>query len=338
MKKKCVFLMMLTTALIWAGCSKTEVETPAPESNEIRLQSSVRDILPSTRRAYEGTDLSANPLTALVLTSLVAKNYTSPYCEGTMTFNSSGAVSYNKPIINGAYSFPGTSTMTYLTGLHPGTGWDTSTTPGTPVFNLTGKDDVMFAPEQSTSLQQVNSGTYATLPFTHQLTLMKLSFYGDVQSAGNVKVNAAELIKVNNAPIPATVEAAISSNTQALNFSGSTNTLACYAKDTDNPYSGVSYTLTGAAVEQAYILAPPVANAAGGNDEYTFRISYLDASNNPKAMDVNVDLKTTTGGPAFTGSTKGTAFNITFKFVGGQIEAQATVTDWVQGGSFEEEI
>lgn len=338
MKKKYLFLM-LTTLLLWAGCSKTEVVNPVePDNLEIKIQSSVRDVLFSTRGAYEGTDLTTNPLTALVLASQTTKNYATLHCNGTMTFDGSGAVSYNKPITSGSYVFPGQTTNIYLTGLHPASGWDVTTTPGTPVFTLTGKDDVMLAPEQSTVLALVNAGTYATLPFTHQLTLMKLSFYGDAQAVGKVKVTDVELIKVNEAIIPATTQATISAATQEITFTGSLASLPCYISGADDTYTGQSYTLTATASEQAYVLAPPVANAAAGNNEYTFKVSYLDANNSPKAMDVNVDLKVATGGAAFTGSTVGTAFNITFKFVGGQIEALASITDWTLGGSFEEEI
>lgn len=337
MKKMYVFLLL--SALLWTSCSRTEVVNPVdPDNQEIKLQTRVRDMLSSTRGAYEGTDLSANPLTAMVLASLTTKNYTTLHCNGTMTFNGTGAVSYNKPVTSGSYLFPGSTTRVYLTGLYPGTGWDVGTVPGTPSFTITGKDDVMLAAEQETMLAMVGSGTYATLPFTHQLTLLRLSFYGDAQALGKVKVTDALLLKVNGAAIPVTAQAGISSATQAITFTGSDPSLPCYLTGTDNAYAGQAYDVTDTPVEQAYVLAPPVSNAAAGNNEYTFRISYLDQNDATKVLDVNVDLKVTTGGASFTGSTVGTAFNITFKFVGGQIEAQATVTDWTIGGTFEEEV
>lgn len=331
MKKKYVYLWMIAAA--FASCAENEVVDPfEPTDVELELRSEVRNITASssTRAAYEGTDLTANPITALVLATATSFDYSSLYCNGTMTFNGSGNISYNKPVTAGTYTMPAAATI-YLSGLHPGTGWNVATA---PTFDLTGKDDVMFAGEENTSISDMTSGTFATLKFNHQLTLLKVSFLGD-DKAVDYKVNSIELVKVNEGGIPAKVTANLGSP-QSITFSGAEGSLPCYVKDSDDPYTGIDYVLTSTASEQAYVLAPPV-TAVAGNKEYTFKIHYIDQTDGPKYMDVNVDLKVSAGTP-YTGSTVGKAFDITFKFIGGQIEALATVTDWVTGGTFTEEI
>ena len=348
MKMKSVFLCMVAAATVLAGCSKSEFEGPvAPAADEIVLRSSVIDVQSSTRTAYEGTSLSANPLEALVLATQSPFYYYMLYANGTMTFNGNATgTSYNKPMPGGTHTYPDNQSV-HLTGLYPATGWTgitggtTTNATGTLTLALTGKEDVMFAPQVTTSYADVSGGTYATLAFEHQLTLLKLSISGDSKTVGNIKIKSIELSKAQKADLPSQVTATLN-GPQNVAFSAPTTaaSLPCYAKDTDNPYSfadAAAYPVTATAVEQAYVLAPPVtASVANDTKEYTFRVVYLDGATT-KTSDVEVDLKVNNT-TLFAGDTKGNAFNITLKFVGGQIVANATVTPWVNGGTFEQEV
>lgn len=334
-------------AITLASCSKSEIETPkGVEAGEITLRSSVIDVN-TTRTAYEGDYLSVNPLTALVLASTNA-NYSSLRCHGTMTFDgSTTGTAYNKPVIAGNYKYPDEDTDVYLTGLYPTVGWTgvTGTTVSTGMlnFNLTGSEDVMFAPRVSTTLKEVNANTYATLSFTHKLTLMKLSLYCDDKAKDKIKIKDIKLTKANNADLKTEVSFTLSATPQEITFAAPASpvALSCYATGTDNPYtfaSGSEYLVTETQTEQAYVIAPPVtASNLDGTKEYTFEISYLDGTDEKKQV-VEVDLKGTDGTTPFHKTTVAYAFKITFKFVGGQIVANAKVTDWTLGGEFEQEI
>lgn len=349
--KKYVFVLM--AAAVLASCSESEVTPVGITTDEITLRSSVIDVNSSlSRAAYEGTDLTANPLEAMVLATLVNGNYSTLHCYGTMNFNgSTTGTSYNKPVLGGDYKYPNNTTNVYLVGLHPATGWSTfSGTAEEPAiadgklsYTLTGKEDVMLTPQASTKLNDVNAPTpqYANLAFAHQLTLMKISLSGDAESATNIKVRRIELSKANKADLKTEATVALSA-TPAITFEAPSSAvvLPCYVKGTNDVYSftaGNEYNITTAATEQAYVIAPPVM-ASNGSDtkEYTFKISYLDGDVE-KSKDVDVDLRVDNN-TLFDGSTVANAFNITLKFVGGQIVSNATVTDWNMGGTFEQEI
>jgi len=354
MKIKSLFMMM-TVAILLASCSKSEMEEQeAISPDEITLASSVMTISPVSRAAYEGTDLSTKPLTALVLASNTTKNYTGANlrCEGTMTFNGKNVI-YNKPVYRGDYSLP-TQLMTnvFLSGLYPAAigntpCWNTTTEEGKAKMILTGKEDVMFATEQNTNRGSIADKNYAELAFKHQLTLMKLSLAGNTDAVtAKTTVTGIELIAVQGSHITDEVEVDLAN--QTVNFGGQAATLACYDKDSDNIAFGEgSYQVDGTSTEKAYIMAPPVtATALADNKttyEYTFKVYYDVEEGNPvqvvnKDLEVKVDLMDMTGTTAYNENTAGKAFNIKLQFVGGQIQATASVTDWALAGNVNMDI
>jgi hypothetical protein len=325
-----------------SGCSKDEFSAPVNGGNadEIVLRSSVINVnSDQTRAAYEGNDLAAKPLTALVLTSLNPKDYTSLRCEGTMTFDGSNKVAYNKPVKSGSSTFSDKgTTLHYLTGLYPAADWIVSG--GDRTLELTGKEDVMLAPEVSTNYDEASKGSVKTLAFTHQLTHLKLKFIQN-GSFDEIKLNSAEVVDALGG-LKSKAVADITAGTQSVTFEPNAASIRCWVLSDDSELSGKSYDVTSNDAAYAYTLVPPViASNVDKEYEYTFRIGYTinyGGSVGEKSVSqiVSVDLKNTT--TSLTGDSKGKAYTITFKFVDGNIEAAASVAVWDNWGDGEFEI
>jgi hypothetical protein len=352
MKKN--ILLMLVAAAVWSGCSKNEIERPViDDANEIKVSSSLVDVSASTRATYDALIPSdAAPLTALVLATTTTNNYSSLHAAGEMTFvgnntTNPGGTAYNKsPQVKGSHFFPAGTADFYLSGLYPATGWSTidDSNPDTPAitdgkltFTLSGKEDVLYAMQQTTSKANIVGGNYAVLEFKHQLTLLKLSIYGDedATTSNRTKIKSITLTKANgNNDVLTQVTADLNAGTVTPLATGTSGTLPFYKitadKTTDDEYTfttGNEYVVTQTSADQAYVLAPPVtASDAAGTYEYTLQIAYLDNSVVRPAT-VGIDLKNESN--PFTGFTAGRKFNITLEFKGGQIRANATVGDWI---------
>lgn len=341
MKKKNLYVLM-AAAFVLASCAKSE--DPASVNNdevEFSVKSSVIGVN-VTRAAYEGTTPTTTaPLTARVLTSATPLNYNTLHCDGTMTFTSNTNVSYNKPVPTGStYTFSG-GTNYYLSALYPDAGW--TITSGKASRTLTGKEDVMFAPQDITNKTAVTGGTYPTMAFAHKLTYLRLLFSGDSDATTAVtKVTNIQLAQVNGTDIPTTVVVDLSTTGQPVTFTGTATSLFCYDGTTDATFavenaSGYTVPLT-TPVEKAYILAPPAKVSAAASYEYTFKIDYTVGTSPVvnKSLSVNVDLTKALGGttslPAEGVSVEGYAFDININFLGGQIVAIATIADWKDGG------
>jgi hypothetical protein len=327
-------IFMFPFSILHLSCTKIDLMM----RGEIVLRASVRSMNNVTRTAYSSTDFSAHPLDVLVPASLTNGDYTHLYCPGTMTFggNAIGAT-YNKPV-EGNYWYPDKTMPVYLSGLYPSAGWTGAE--GTWTFTLTGKEDVMFAPQVSTTLEDVWDNKYAVLEFAHQLTLMRLWVYGDRDVAGLIRLKTIRLIKACGAELPTTVTARLN-GTQTVGFAVPEQPapLPCYIAGTDEPYAlaeGSEYPLTVTVSEQAYILAPPVTAANDAEaKEYTFVIGYLDGANREITQQVDIDLRHNDA-TSFNGTTAAHAFNITFRFIaGGQIQPKANLTNWLPGGEYE---
>lgn len=331
-------MYVLMIVFILLSCSKSNDPSPPGNGVEFSVKASVLDIKTSTRTAYEGNDLTVKPLTALVLTSNALHNYATAnvVCNGTMTFKSASNVVYNKPVTSGRFLFPEGTATYYMSALHPATGWNLTATNGKALRTLTGKDDVMVAPQRETTAAAVVTGTYPTMAFAHKLALLRLWFSGDAEAiAAATTVTDIQLTSITDAAIPANIEINLSSASQTVTFAGAAPMLNCYGAGKDTDYASTyaqGYPVTDTPVEIAYTLAPPtLIDASAGNYEYTFMVGYAAGGTN-RTMSIHVDLaKTITGDIPAGKSTGGYAFNITFNFVGGQIHAMATVAEWKDG-------
>ncbi|MDR0658419.1 MAG: hypothetical protein LBG18_05745 [Mediterranea sp.] len=335
-----LFGVRLLFLFLFFSCTRADVEFPG----EIVACASVRG-MNTVRGAYEGT-LSANPLEALVVASLSEGDYGEPYCSGVMTFTGDA-----KPVGLGDYRYPGVATLVYLSGLYPADGWTGSG--GERTFTLTGKDDVMFAPQVETRMLEVWNERYATLEFAHRLTLMKIWLYGDAEMVGRIRVRAIRLVRAMDAALQTELTVTLGGE-QAVTFAAPeaeaspqaspTNgrrkskerekELPCYVIGTDEEYAGQEYAVTTALSGQAYVLAPPVTAGVAETKEYTFVVDYLDGATE-KTQQVDVDLMRD-GSASFDGSTEGHAFNVTVRFAaGGQVVIYSVLTGWIPGGEYE---
>jgi hypothetical protein len=333
--------------LLLFSCTRADVEFPG----EIVACASVRG-MNSVRSVYEGT-LSANPLEALVVASLSGGDYGEPYCSGVMSFSGGvAAVGYVKPVGLGDYRYPGVAPV-YLSGLYPAEGWTGNG--GERTFVLTGKDDVMFAPQVETSMLEVWNGRYATLEFSHRLTLMKVWLYGDAEMVGRIRVRAIRLVRAMDAALQTELTVTLDGEQEAPAASPQPSPeerekeaspqpspeerekeLPCYVIGTDEEYAGRDYAVTAALSGQAYVLAPPVTAGVAGSGvaEYAFEIDYLDGAAE-RTRQVDVDLMRD-GSASFDGSTEGHAFSITFRFTSdGRIAAYSVLMGWIPGGEYE---
>jgi hypothetical protein len=332
--KKSSFLCVLMAVALLSGCSKSELVGPAGiEAGQIALRSSITDVNASlTRAPYEGTDLAAKPLTALVLTSLSEKNYSDPHAKGTITFTGAGLTAYNKPLETGDGYFSEYSTAAdkvhYLSGLYPATGWSVAS--GVATFPFTGKEDVMFAPEKETSYNGVASAD--PLTFAHQLTQLQLAITKDSElSSADIKLKGAKVLSSKEG-LKSTAKVTLNSN-QAVTFEDAvgsdeaTGGIPFYKKTDDGTTFDETVGTTSSTV--AYTLVNPD-EIESGKINYTLYITYQDENGNTSPKKVDVTL-TSNGEPS--GLTAGYSYLITLNFKKGAIECKASVTAWHTGTS-----
>jgi hypothetical protein len=338
MKKKSLFVLMAAAGL--SSCSKSDIATPLDgDDAEIALRSSVINVnTASSRVAYEGVSLATEPLTALVLTSESSKNYETPYGVGTMTFSGTGAAKYNKPVWSGEYKFKDYDTAPntdhHLTGLYPPTPlWEEDG--GSYKLDLTGKEDVMLAPQITTNYTEAKAENYQNLVFSHKLTLLKLKFIKEDIADFDITVKDARVVDALG-DLKRTAVAKISQPDQKVEFEGQAQWIGSYAVGTDNTLASSEDIVVPIATtnEQAYILLPPV-DASNADDayEYEFRIFYTDEDGIDTSTYVKVDLVTdATGQTKLNVNSANYANTITFNFIDGNIKCTASVTGWTYGG------
>jgi hypothetical protein len=335
MKKQILF--MLITVAVCGGCSEEEGGTPGAPVGDgvhaIAARYSVEDmeiVSSQTRQAFAGNTVSN--LKARVMGSANNTTYTPLHSDGFMTFTDGNTIAvYDHDMVGGYYWYPATPAdpVVNLSGLYPaGTKtalkW-TIATPPTATFPLTGCEDVMYAETTEEKLSVTQFGTAATLAFKHRLTYIRLLFQKE-STTTPITVTKVVLKQVNAASVNPTIN--INLSTKVISYNGTaTATFPCYIIGGDVPYSTQNYAVTPTASAQAYVLAPASTGANSGND-YMFTVSYTMGAD--KVLDVPVELATA--------STSGLAYDITFKFMGGEIKAKASITAWPAATSITKEI
>jgi hypothetical protein len=340
-------------AALLSGCSKSEPVAPlaGDEGGEIGVRSSVTDVTTApSRTPYEGTDLVAKNLKALVVTSLTDKNYSALHGQGKMTFKGGTYTVYDKPMDSGSFKYDDyTNTPSkphYLTGLYPYEGWTNNA--GTYELTLNGKEDVMLAKQIITTYEEVSAvtPTYKTLAFEHKLTLLKLKFIQENDLG--IKLNTVNVTDaLGGLKTKALAKISQASQEVVLDESGS---FPSYKWGSDEAVTGADYAVPNeddAPTEPyAYVLVSPVtASDAAGDIEYTFEISYVDEDGEDITVEVGVDLghrtdpaDQTAAGGLVTSDTKGVAYEIEFKFVKAYIRCTASVSNWGTGKDTDYEI
>jgi hypothetical protein len=353
MKEKFVFLLLIA-AVVCGGCSKEEdaAATLADGVYEIMACSSVEDLSVSasseaTRTPFgnsDGTGATAAPSTNLearVLGSNTsATNFAALCSNGTMTFNGATQVAYGATMVGTTNRwFPNTGSV-YLCGLYPATGWKDGTgttdisatlTGSITSFQLTGKDDVMFAPQQTTTATQQygTTPTFPTLVFTHQLCLLRVKAY----KVGNTAI-VVKGISVTYANTK--VQIALTASPGTISFVSGTANLPFFNLGANTGLSPLTLATTAPAY-QGYVLVPPVTGSTSTTD-YTLSVTYTIGGGSDIVKAVPIQLYETNGSTAFAATTAGISFGIELKFTGGEIKAKASVKDWTLAGATKVEI
>lgn len=348
--KKLIFSVLAVAAM--ASCSKSElVERP---NGGVQIQAKSAALTISTKAPFEGPISSTNTLEARVLASKVSNNFRTSniYHDGTMTFTDDNTtpVGFATP----AY-YPTNGDPIYLCGLYPKDNWMnvtiSSDTDGNDHsisnYKFDGKTDVMVAAQQKTLKSEALAGTFQTLTFNHLLT--KLTILVKAKDAAAIaawgKVTDITLTNVLEGDIYDTVAATIDMGTADVTdnttFKNVAASLPFYtvsgtpAVATDTAFASQAVELTTDPVLVAYsIVTPLVATATDGKADYSLLVK---TEKNTAGFAVKVNLKDTAAN-VFAGNTQGKAFAVTLEFQAQEIEAKATVTEWVAAGSAEEII
>lgn len=346
MKKLYVPVLALLTL---ASCSKSELANrPVVENDMVEIMATSKALTIETRAPFEGSIASNNTLTAVVLGSTTAADYTTTYCDGEMTFtdDNTTAVGFNTT----PKYYPVNDDMVYFCALYPTPATDWKDIAATAKYTFDGKKDVMAAAQQSNNKSGAMKATpdVPSFTFKHLLTKLVVKVKAEDEAAQKVwgNITAISLIKANNGDVFDTAEVTLATGAAATGTAFSNpaaDGMAFYRIDaaatpayTDNAVDATDnkIELTTDAVEAAYSLVAPII-AGNSADHFTLKVS-TDLDGTPTVKEVSLKLSTADETPVvFTGDTQGQAFEITLTFKATEIVAKATVTDWVKGGNTE---
>lgn len=346
MKKLYVPVLALLTL---ASCSKSELANrPVVENDMVEIMATSKALTIETRAPFEGSIASDNTLTAVVLGSTTTADYTTRYCDGTITFaddtNAKGFDTTPK-------YYPVSDAPIFLCALYPTALADWKDIATTAKYTFDGKTDVMAAAEVSGKKSTAMAGTVPSFTFNHLLTKLIVKVKADGDAAVGVwgDITGISLVKAMNGDVFDTAEVTLATGAAATGTAFSnpaTDGMAFYRIDaaayTDNAVDDADnkIALTTTAEEVAYSLVAPI-TAENGVKHFTLSVD-TKLGETVTTKEVSFDLYKAKVGeedPAvFSGDTQGKAFEVTLTFKATEIVAKATVTDWVKGGNSEVEI
>lgn len=348
MKKLYVPVLALLTL---ASCSKSELANrPVVENDMVEIMATSKALTIETRAPFEGSIASNNTLTAVVLGSTTAADYTTTYCDGEMTFtdDNTTAVGFNTT----PKYYPVNDDMVYFCALYPTPATDWKDIAATAKYTFDGKKDVMAAAQQSNNKSGAMKATpdVPSFTFKHLLTKLVVKVKAEDEAAQKVwgNITAISLIKANNGDVFDTAEVTLATGAAATGTAFSNpaaDGMAFYRIDaaayTDNAVDDADnkIALTTTAEEVAYSLVAPII-ADNDAKHITLKVD-TKLGETVTTKEVSFDLykvNDTDEALPFTGDTQGKAFEITLTFKATEIVATATVTDWVKGGNTEVEI
>ena len=342
--KKALFAISALALTSFVSCNKTEVNTATPsvDPNEITVSMSSLDV--ATKKPYDGTISSINPLVARVLASQTSGDYTDEYQGSTNGYikftDESTAVGFTSQ--NGSEKnpkfYPATANAEiFLFGLYPNTTTWTTSTKGSATAAFTGCEDIMVAPET----KSIKSTSNGNLAFKHKLTQLIVKFEVEDANAQNgwgtiTDLTLSSINTASGAVKPANGITVTTTDTPTVSFTGNADTPFYGCSETS--FTDTKFTATdlsditvgssnGKVV--AYTLCQPI-DAANISTDADYKITVKNANT---TREVSVDLKNDDNRTSFTESTEGYAFTITLNFKATEILATASVTDWKDGGS-----
>lgn len=355
MKQK--LIMMLAMAAMATGCSKNDSLMPEPDGHQtpISVKASTRAV--ETRAPHTDAIAEDTPFTAQVFTTKTKGNYmsTNLYASGTITFTGAGAMAYDDPMLSGNRTFPSDGASIYLLGVYPcddqyaGQKWTFSSTAAT--YKFSGKEDVITAKEvKTTKKADADKGTFETLEFEHQLTLLEIRVVAETEDATKAWGTLKEVALTHNLTSTAfknTISVATSTGSATLASTPTSTGWPVYTSDDaaftsqafDIPYGTVDQT-----ADELKTMAQPIGTTlvapitAKGTSDFTLAIkSQPEGSAEVTKDGIKIDLKSADGS-AFSGSTKGQKFVVTLIFRSQDIKAVGTLTAWSEGGMADADV
>lgn len=333
--KKNLFLILAAAAMV-AGCSKGEPGTIPDNSSQTPIAVTGQSMSVDTRAAFEGEVSASNTLTALVAASLTEDDYTTQYALGTMTFGVAGtAVSYASDA-TGNKNYPANeSTSVYLAGLYPATGWGSYST--TAAITFSGKEDVMSAPQVSTTKADAIQDNYPAMVFSHLLTKLDIKVVAESADAAAAWGTIKE-ITLTKSQANATFcnVATVTLKDGAATFAGTAASWPIY-DNSDNAITAGSIKIPTVAASVGYTLVAPITATQSADDDFMVGIKTMRNGVEYTKSNIGVTLQTTEGAD-FSGSTAGRSFVVTLTFKAKNIQATASVTPWVNGGNANSDV
>lgn len=312
------------------GCSADAYGEGPDNSSGMIMASTSSVFLPTveTKAPYSQTSPSVgSPLQARVLASQTSGSYADWHANGTMTFTGTGKTPYDEEDFLGNNYYELDGSLLYFTALYPASIW-TFAADDSISYTFTGKEDVMFALQDSSSITQAEEGPEFT--FNHLLTRLNITLVSEDEAMLSSWGEITDLALVNT-PNKVTVSLGETDvETMTPVYAGDTIVNA-HLITNDTPVSNYS---TGIPIAlesdepdpQAYILAAPV--IAGDGNEYTLQVK----TSNGSVRNIPLDLKTEDA--VFTGSTRSRSFDVTLRFQANRITVEVasaddiTITGW----------
>lgn len=337
--KKILVSMMAVAALV--SCSKSDQgqDDPAAGRHEIMAGATTLTVDAATRTPINGA-IPATGLKARVPVSDKDGIYNAEWQSkaGYMEFSTAntavGFVDENGDAAAKFYPTLETASI-YLCGLYPHDAWTIDATEGkTATCIFTGKEDVMAAPQQTTTKAD-SPNSFKTLDFQHLLTQLRIQFKAQNDEAANAwgEIASLKLLGKNGQPIGNKVTVNLKDGTStgfAKDASGDLKFYQMSAKDkgTDAEYSQTGMTTTAA--YKAYTLCPSVTADGAATAEYQLVITAAGGA----FETVNLNLKADNSAD-YDQDTAGKAFDIILVFQATEIKAQAKIAAWTDMGTTE---
>ncbi len=325
--------LMAVVALAFSSCGDDGSGLRSQTGREVYIRASIGDT-PSGRGPYEPTAPSVDaPLDARVWASETSRSYASGIGLNESTVSTTVRFLSGEPQLIGGLEYPADGKELYFVAMHPKSGWAARTEGA--YFTFDGTRDLMFAKETSGHYGE-KASPLPKLVFKHMLTWLRVKLRAEDQEAVETwgKLKSMKIKSLN--------EVGVSLNTAepSFYFGGSEVYFDFHDAATDAVFPGDDDTLPVGVTKakEAYVLCAPITvgtsgSAAEGTGATDNRYVIILETDN-RTVKLPVDM-TAIGTESFTGgSTMGHQFtlNVCLK-LGFTITTEASVDDWVYGGS-----
>lgn len=327
--------LILVVASLASGCIRNVSDTTT-DNKETPIAVTGRSLGIDTKASFEGEVSASNIITALVPASLTDGDYSTQYALGTMTFGiPNEAVGYASDVA-GNKNYPANEALTvYLVGLYPSTGW--ASYGANAAISFTGKQDVMAAPQVSTTKTEAINGTFRNLTFEHLLTKLEINVVAENDAAARAWGTIKEIKLVKSQANPTfNNTATVNLKTGAAVFSGATTSWAVYDRN-DNAITASALSIPTIPAKAGYTLVAPITATSAADADFTIGVTTTLGGVDYTKNDIIITLKDKDGND-FAGFTAGKSFVLTLTFRSKGIQASASVSPWENGGSADADI